>query len=360
MSDRQTAVSKTESSGGTELSVKDKKMNQFKNLLGQNMTAIKAAMPSKMDEVRLCRMAMNCLIRNPKLLDCNPASFFLAVLNSAETGLDIGIIGEAALVPYKGMISFQPMFQGLCKLARNSGQISTIYAEVVRDGDHFVREMGLTPKLEHVPKDDNEGAPLTHVYAVAKFKDGGTQYVVLTRKEVEALKNRSPAVRAKASTPWDTDEAEMWKAKAVKRLTKMLPKSAELAKAIAFDDRAEAGLPQTTDMLSLGEAAGVHVAADEEHQINGPKKPVTRAPATHEQPPATKGEAEAMPPQQELYVRFVEDFGGTEGQLLSVLRADGIIKTHEDLSSLTKVKALALLKNVEALAGRSKELQAKK
>jgi len=77
--------------------------------------------------------------------------------------------------------------------------------------------------------------------------------------------------------------------------------------------------------------------------------------------PAGKSEPEAPqgpPPVERLMMAF-EEFGGTEGQLLSVLRADKIIKEHETLDALTGAQAAALLFTVESLYERALEMRAK-
>ncbi|AJE01601.1 hypothetical protein LW89_21395 [Salmonella enterica subsp. enterica serovar Paratyphi A] len=53
-------------------------------------------------------------------------------------------------------------------LARCSGQIASLSARVVREGDDFSFEFGLEEKLVHRPG-ENEDAQVTHVYAVARL-----------------------------------------------------------------------------------------------------------------------------------------------------------------------------------------------
>lgn len=77
-------------------------------------------------------------------------------------------------------------------LARRSGQIATLSARIVREGDDFSFEFGLEEKLVHRPG-ENEDAPVTHVYAVARLKDGGTQFEVMTRKQIELVRAQSKA-----------------------------------------------------------------------------------------------------------------------------------------------------------------------
>jgi recombinational DNA repair protein RecT len=124
----------------------------------------------------------------------------------------------------------------LIDLARRSGQISMIYAYPVREQDRFEWKLGLNPDIIHEPAadvvPDRQGKDITHVYAVGKLVDGGTQFIVMTRHEVEAVRARS---KAKNNGPWVTDWEAMALKTAIKRLVKYLPMSIELADALAAD-----------------------------------------------------------------------------------------------------------------------------
>ena len=79
---------------------------------------------------------------------------------------------------------------------------------------------------------------ITHVYAVAHLNNGGYQFIVLTRKQVELLRLRNP-MQAKSVQPsgaWATDYDAMAKAKAIKQLSKYLPLSVDMMKAVASDE----------------------------------------------------------------------------------------------------------------------------
>jgi recombination protein RecT len=60
-------------------------------------------------------------------------------------------MGEAYLVPYKETCQLIPGYQGLMKLARNSGLVEDIYAHEVRAKDRFEMTLGLERDLIHEP-----------------------------------------------------------------------------------------------------------------------------------------------------------------------------------------------------------------
>jgi len=110
-----------------------------------------------------------------------------------------------------------------------------IYAEPVYKNDEFKYTLGLDRTIIHVPAEGDRGA-FTHVYAVVRYKDGGYNFVVLTKHDVEKLRMRSPMQKSSPSGAWATDYEEMAKAKAVKRLAKYMPMSDEFVKAVETDE----------------------------------------------------------------------------------------------------------------------------
>lgn len=282
---------------GTELQEKTQGLGV---MLQKNMKSIESLLPANMDSAKLCRIAINACIKNPALASCKPATFLMAVMQCAETGL-IPSMGESALVPFKGVVTFQPMYQGLIKLARNSGEVSTIYTKVVRKGDKFKEVLGLNPDIIHEPLEDNEGE-LTHVYAVAKLKDGGTQFIVMNKKQVEKRQGVSKAGRSDA--PWKTWEEEMWSKTALKKLCGMLPKSTELASAVDASNRADMGKPALPSGIELEALDGVTAediadAPEGEGEIAPPQRR-SRGKKPDPEKEAPKGEEQGEVSKEEL------------------------------------------------------------
>lgn len=200
---------------------------------------IEKAAPKHVDARRLQRVALTAITKNPALLKCDRASFATAVLQAAELGLEpSGALGHAYLIPYGAECQLIVSFKGMVALARRSGEILSIEARAVYERDTFSLSYGLTSNLEHTPYLDGDSGPLRFVYAVAKLKDGGVQFDVMSRSQVDAIRARS---RAGKSGPWVTDYDEMAKKTVVRRLFKMLPVSVELAEVFEKDDASEFG-----------------------------------------------------------------------------------------------------------------------
>lgn len=237
-------------------------------LLKQMGPELARALPKHVSAERMNRIAMTALRTNKDLMNCSPGSFLGAVLSAAQLGLEPNTpLGHCYLIPYKREATLQLGYQGMIDLVRRSGQVTDIYAEAVYDGDEFQVELGLNRDIRHAPGDGNDrddAAKITHVYAVAKLRDGGSSFVVLTRKQIEKYRKRS---RASSNGPWVTDWEAMAKKTAVRRLFTWLPKSAEMATAAAIDEAPEIGRSQSEawdpDVTGALESTGVEVTSEQ-------------------------------------------------------------------------------------------------
>ncbi len=213
-------------------------MTTVKNLFESARSKLAQVAPKHVTPDRLMRVALLAISRTPKLAECTPHSLLNSFMTASQLGLEVGgVLGEAYLVPYKQEATFIVGYRGLINLARRSGQIQSVESQVVRDGDEFDFEYGIQPIFRHrlvAPVD----SPITHAWALARFKDGGHQLDVMTLDEVNAIRSRS---RAASNGPWVTDFAEMAKKTVVRRLCKYLPLSPEMADAIEESDRGEFG-----------------------------------------------------------------------------------------------------------------------
>lgn len=230
------------------------RITSLMNLLERKRGTIASVLPKHITPERIIKVALSAASRTPLLLQCTESSFVLAVMQAAELGLEPGsALGHAYLVPYRngktGKYECQmiPGYRGLIALARRSGEIVSLEAHVVYANDKFRVRYGLEPVLEHEPNLTGEPGDLVLAYAVAKLRDGGVQFEVMTRVQLEAVRRRS---KAGGSGPWVSDFDEMCRKTVVRRLFKYLPVSIELAKALEVDARVEDGEgPDLSDVI---------------------------------------------------------------------------------------------------------------
>lgn len=160
-------------------------------------------------------------------------------------------MGEAYILPFNKVATFVPGYKGLIKLARQSKEVSTIESDVVREGDLFdyAKEFGgsdnMRPWMKHKPSIDPDRLtkPITFTWAAVTFRDGGTQFVVMTEAEVQTVKARSPSAKSKQG-PWfdERDYPAMAKKTAIKRVLNFCRLSADLDEALERDNEFDAGI----------------------------------------------------------------------------------------------------------------------
>lgn len=205
------------------------------------------ALPKTLTADRLIRIVLTECRKTPELRRCNQASFFGAVLQCAQLGLEPGsALGHCYLLPYgngkakDGLPNCQLIigYRGMIDLARRSGQIVSINAYCVHKADDFVYELGLHPDIKHRPSAAADRGPVTFVYAVAQLKGGGVQFEVMSRSEIEAVRKQS---KAGTRGPWVTHWEEMARKTVVRRLFKYLPVSTEALRAVEIDEKSDRG-----------------------------------------------------------------------------------------------------------------------
>jgi recombination protein RecT len=230
------AVEKAKSQAPATVTVE----NTVQSMIERQKGEIARALPRLMDPDRFARILVTECKANRQLLKCEPLSLMAAVMKAASLGVEPGPLGHSYLVPFRNKktnrteVQFILGYKGVIDLARRSGKVSSIYAEVVYDGDEFDYCLGLKRDLTHKRSPDADRSHITHAYAVAHYVDGGYDFVVLDEFDIDARRNRS---QAKDSGPWKTDRPAMSKKSAIHALKPFLPLTVEAAIAIASDER---------------------------------------------------------------------------------------------------------------------------
>lgn len=212
----------------------------IKSLIQGYGDQIAKALPKVMTPERFMRIATTAVTQNPTLGKCTPGSFMGALLTAAQLGLEPNTpLGQAYLIPYRndGVLEcqFQLGYRGLIELAHRSGEIKSIEAHIVREGDVFEYELGLEPKLKHVPAMKDRGE-ITWVYAVYKLVNGGYGFEVMSKADIEEHKKKYSKAAQKGFSPWKTAWEEMAKKTVIKRALKYAPLTTEFVTAVQDDE----------------------------------------------------------------------------------------------------------------------------
>lgn len=200
---------------------------------------IKKALPSVLTPERFTRMILSAMSTTPQLAACTPQSFLGAMMTAAQLGVEPNTpLGQAYLIPYRNHgtdeVQFQLGYKGMLDLAYRSGQVSTVQAHTVCENDKFEYELGLDPKLEHVPAKSNRGAPI-YFYAVVRMKDGGYCFAVMSNEEVEAHARKYSKAFTSNYSPWKTNFEEMAKKTVLKKALKYAPMKTEFVRGMVQD-----------------------------------------------------------------------------------------------------------------------------
>lgn len=217
--------------------------------LEKNQGKIVEAAANRIKPDRLLKLALTVATRTPLLVHpkMDKLTVLRAVLDTASLGLDLSPgLGEAYLVPYwsdsKKVYECQLIigYRGLVTLARRSDAIKAVDSRPVFHGEQFEPHYGTDPKIIHIPKFDapRTAEKLVAVYTVWHLTDGGFQFDVMSRAEIDDVRKRS---KAKDNGPWVTDYIEMGKKSITRRSSKLVPMTVEAAEAIEADARREFG-----------------------------------------------------------------------------------------------------------------------
>ena len=211
--------------GGKQVGSVDQARSMLEGLKG----SFEVVLPKGMSAARFQMLVVGACKDVPELLACDRFSFLRAVKIAAELGLEPnGPLGHGWLIPYGREAKFVPGYRGFIELAHRSGEVVTMTARVVYEGETFQQEEGLTPILRHVPRYDIDRSPksIVLVYAIAKMRDGTVATEVMSRADVDGIMARSASAKSRRS-PWTTDYAEMARKTPIRRLAKYLPLSSE-------------------------------------------------------------------------------------------------------------------------------------
>lgn len=211
-------------------------------LLKRMHTQIEKALPSVITPERFTRIALTAYSDNAALQKCDADSFLGAMMQAAQLGVEPNTpLGQAYLIPYGNKVQFQLGYRGMIDLAYRSGEIQMIQAHEVHENDEFEYELGLDPKLRHIPALKNRGEVILY-YAVFKLTNGGVGFEVMSKEDVETFaKKKSKTYR---NGPWQTDFDAMAKKTLVKRLLKFAPVKSDFARAVAADETIKSGISE--------------------------------------------------------------------------------------------------------------------
>ncbi len=192
------------------------------------------------------RVAVNSLLANPMIAECDPPELKRAVMNSIELGL-LPDGRQAAILPFKKKgggvgATLVPMIEGRILLARRACPGIVLRVRAVFREDIWSYSDGLIPAIKHEPNPEASRTDddLIAVYAIAhQPKAPAPEFEVMFSGDITRYRAKSRA-GSKGKGPWATDYIEMAKKTVMGQLLKRLPKVAGEPPDDGFADEAEA------------------------------------------------------------------------------------------------------------------------
>jgi recombination protein RecT len=174
----------------------------------------------------------------------NPQSFFATALFCAELNLSpSNLIGEFYFNVVHNTIKPLLGYKGLVTLLLRSDKVKKIWSEVVYNDDDFEYELGLEPKMVHIPNtnSDKSSKNIKCVYACAKIEDE----IIFKVMSIKEIKSIIETIETPSELYFnDISDPEKWMLKKIvlKQLSKLMPKEDNRLKtAISYDDKIESG-----------------------------------------------------------------------------------------------------------------------
>jgi len=215
----------------------EKKPKTIKQQILEMTKSFEMALPKTITPERMMRIVMTALQKSNHLAECEPRSFFGALLTALQLGLEPNTpLGHCYLIPRYNkkqqmyICSFEMGYQGMLELAYRTKMYHRISARVVYQGDKFSFEYGTNHHLNHVSTWQTD-EPI-FVYADYVLDNGGYDFSVWSWKAILRHAEEFSESFDSDFSPWKSSKTsmeEMAKKTVAKALLKYGPKSVEIA-----------------------------------------------------------------------------------------------------------------------------------
>ena len=119
-------------------------------------------------------------------------------------------------------------------MAYRSGEVKDIQAHEVYENDVFEYELGLEPKLKHIPATSNRGSVIAY-YAVFHTQKGGYGFEVMSVEDIKKHAQKYSKASGSNYSPWNSNFDEMAKKTVLKKCLKYAPLKTEFVREMSSD-----------------------------------------------------------------------------------------------------------------------------
>jgi len=176
--------------------------------------------------------------KEPKIRQCTGNSIIAAIRVAVKMNLMPDGQHGALVVFGKNELVFMPMYKGYIKVARESGAVTNIDADIVHEKDRLEYQKSNVKGenyLKHQPSLDDDPGPVVATYAIAHLP--GEDVGQFTIRPMRYLRKVEAGAKRRGGAVWSSWPEQQMIKTAIRYLSKLLPQTPELARVIAHDDK---------------------------------------------------------------------------------------------------------------------------
>jgi len=222
-------------------------VNELRKMLDRMKPQLQMALPNHKNADRMARIVMTEFSKTPALQKCSVNSILACVMTAGQLGLEIGVGGQAYMIPYGDTATFVPGWKGLIDLVARAGRAS-VWTGAVFDGDDFDWELGDSPYLKHKPMGENDPDKMLYAYAIGRVNGADCPVIECWPNERIKKHFKKNVIAHLQAKHYSNKHWEMYARKVVLlQVLKYMPQSVELQAAVGLAHAADAGRNVTID-----------------------------------------------------------------------------------------------------------------
>lgn len=220
------------------------------------------ALPRHLSPDRFVRICLTAITRNPKLLDCTPASFMRCVMDLSAMGLEPDG-RKAHLIPYRDNrnnvteCTLIVDYKGKVEMVRRDESVVDVQCLTICEHDECEWVNGsiihkINPKIDR--------GEVVSTYTRIEWKNGSVSVgEPFSKRDAENARRSSKSAN---NGPWVNNYVEMWKKSNVHRDSKMWPLSSEIQEAMSHEDsHFQADMKAVTGRIIVDDAPRIETPA---------------------------------------------------------------------------------------------------
>lgn len=222
-------------------------VNELRVYLEKLKPQMAMALPKHLNADRMTRIALTEFSKNAALKNCSFDSIAACVMTASQLGLEIGVGGQAYMIPYGTTATFVPGWKGLIDLVSRTGRAS-VRTGAVFAGDDFEWELGTGQFLKHRPMGESDPDKMLYAYAIGQVN--GADYPIIECWPNDRIKKHfnKNVIEKLRPNHYANKHWEMYARKVVLlQVLKYLPQSVELQAAVEISHAEDRGQPVTID-----------------------------------------------------------------------------------------------------------------